>query len=217
MKELITPSYKLENIIGRGAEAKIYTTSVSGIKILAKERLPKTYRAPEIDSRLRKERTTQETRILLMASKQQLPVPRLIDVDTGTWTIYMEYLPYPQLKSCMDQVDIQTVFEIVGGTLANFHNLDIIHGDLTTSNMLWNGEDIYFIDFGLGFISTHIEDKAVDILVLKHTLESSHASYAEKAMEATLNAYQRGTANSSAVDRLDQIEHRVRYRSHGLE
>src|SRR4030042_1167648 len=49
----------------------------------------------------------------------------------------------------------------------------IINGDLTTSNMILNPDNkLYFIDFGLSFHSNKIEDKAVDLHLLKQALNA---------------------------------------------
>ena len=98
------------------------------------------------------------------------------------------------------------------------HKGDIIHGDLTTSNMMIRpylpidkifqsnsqnqlklsvvdiAKDIdrasfYMIDFGLSSVSNKIEDKAVDIYVLKRAFISSHPG-SENLFEMLLKNYQ---------------------------
>ena len=63
----------------------------------------------------------------------------------------------------------------IGKQLAEMHSLDLIHGDLTTSNMLLrpNGS-LVWIDFGLSYISNLPEDKAVDLYVLERAISSTH-------------------------------------------
>jgi TP53 regulating kinase-like protein len=36
------------------------------------------------------------------------------------------------------------------------HGVNIIHGDLTTSNMIYKDEDIYLLDFGLGALTATV-------------------------------------------------------------
>ena len=64
---------------------------------------------------------------------------------------------------------------LIGQCIAKLHNGGVIHGDLTTSNILLkknldeynlSANDLYFIDFGLSTISNSVEDKAVDLFVL---------------------------------------------------
>ena len=66
------------------------------------------------------------------------------------------------------------IMGLIGESVARIHQKDIIHGDLTTSNMIFKNEKVFFIDFGLGYISRKIEDKAVDIHLLKQALEAKH-------------------------------------------
>ncbi len=57
------------------------------------------------------------------------------------------------------------------------HEAGVVHGDLTTSNiMIKNDENhsIVFIDFGLASTQPNIEDKAVDLYVLERAFISTH-------------------------------------------
>jgi len=56
----------------------------------------------------------------------------------------------------------------------SFGNLGVIHGDLTTSNMIYKDDQIYLIDFGLSYVKTSIEDRAVDLYVLERAFISTH-------------------------------------------
>lgn len=66
-----------------------------------------------------------------------------------------------------------TLVNLIANSVAEMHSKGVIHGDLTTSNMMIrvnaNDEiaDLYLIDFGLSQFSNKIEDKAVDLYVLK--------------------------------------------------
>ena len=48
---------------------------------------------------------------------------------------------------------------------------------------------VYFIDFGLGFESKKIEDKAVDLHLIKQALEAKHFNNYEKFFQAVLKGY----------------------------
>jgi TP53 regulating kinase-like protein len=50
----------------------------------------------------------------------------------------------------------------------------VIHGDLTTSNMIYKDGQIYLIDFGLSYVKNSIEDRAVDLYVLERAFISTH-------------------------------------------
>ena len=88
--------------------------------------------------------------------------------------------------------------------------MSIIHGDLTTSNMILEKE-IKFIDFGLSFFSTKDEDKAVDLHLFRQALESRHHTMWEKCFEAALKGYRLGNVDySSVLTRLEKVESRGR-------
>ena len=68
------------------------------------------------------------------------------------------------------------------------HAIDVIHGDLTTSNMLLRSTSppsIVLIDFGLSYVSSLVEDKAVDLYVLERALASTHPEEEGKRKEDT--------------------------------
>lgn len=56
------------------------------------------------------------------------------------------------------------------------HDGQIIHGDLTSSNIMLRSpsNDLVLIDFGLGQMKPTIEDKAVDLYVLERAFISTH-------------------------------------------
>ena len=66
----------------------------------------------------------------------------------------------------------------VGSAIGKMHDADIVHGDLTTSNLMVQDKDgssqIVVIDFGLGMMKPTIEDKAVDLYVLERAFMSTH-------------------------------------------
>ena len=80
--------------------------------------------------------------------------------------------------------------KLIGIEIAKMHLADIIHGDLTTSNMMLrpNGE-LVLIDFGLSYVSTLVEDKAVDLYVLERAFASTHPD-SSTLFEGVLMAYE---------------------------
>jgi Kae1-associated kinase Bud32 len=91
------------------------------------------------------------------------------------------------------------------------HDKDIIHGDLTTSNMILK-EKVYFIDFGLGFNSTRIEDKAVDLHLLRQAFESKHYKHFEEFFKEVLEGYKLSKNWKEVLNRLEKVEMRGRYK-----
>lgn len=211
MCTVIVPEIEEGETIALGAEARTYAGKYLGYDVVVKHRFPKTYRAEQIDTLLRKNRSIQEVRLLVQARMVGVNVPFVLDIDKKEWKISQQRIFGSPLKDSMED-DIARKFKIVGQFMATLHNNNIIHGDLTTSNIIVDkNDDIWFIDFGLGFISAQIEDMAVDVLVLKHTLRSSHFAVWKEAMEAFLEGYRISNNFKSILKRMGKVENRIRY------
>jgi len=171
--------------LARGAEAIIYHTEEG----ILKERPPKTYRHPQLDATLRKTRTRKEAKILEQLQQLGIPAPRLLNKDEQQGTITMTFIKGIQLKEVLDTNPQQA--EHVGRHLTTLHDNNIIHGDLTTSNLILQEDGtIALIDFGLTTHSTRIEDKAVDLHLFKQALKSKHPQVEHKAWRSFLKGYQ---------------------------
>lgn len=193
--------------IAQGAESKLFLSKDRIIK----DRFRKTYRIKEIDDRLRKSRTKREAKILDKLKKIGFPIPRLIKTNE-TDTLEIQYIKGKLLRNILDNDNCISLGKEIGGKVAILHTNNIIHGDLTTSNMILNKE-IYFIDFGLGFFSEKIEDKAVDLHLLKESLESKHSEIWEKSYKAALEGYTKKAADGEDVlERVKLVEKRGRYK-----
>ena len=105
-----------------------------------------------------------------------------------------------------DVLDEKLSFRI-GEEISKLHSADIIHGDITTSNIMLQNDSLVFIDFGLGRHSHLDEDKAVDLLVLKKALQSIDYDLSLKYFEAVLNGY----GDESILNKISDIESRGRY------
>ncbi len=187
--------------IGRGAEAVI---TRAGERV-TKWRLPKGYRMAALDERIRRERTVMESRIISEARRCGVPTPIVLDVDSFSLT--MEHVEGVKLKDRIDPALSEGVGELVG----RLHACGIVHGDLTTSNMILQGEKIYFIDFGLAFHDQGIEAQGVDVHVFFQTVRSCH-----DRPEELISAFGRGYARTYAragevLRRVGEIEARGRY------
>lgn len=194
-------------VIQRGAEAVIY---LDGNKII-KERVSKGYRIKEIDEKLRKTRTRQEAKLLEKAGN----APKVLEVSDKTMKIEMEYIKGDLVKDVLDDVSKDKRHEIckeIGKRIGDLHKNDVIHGDLTTSNMILNEKGVVFIDFGLGFISKKEEDKAVDLHLLKHALESKHYEHFEDSFEKILEGYKSYDGAKEVLERLQKVSKRGRYK-----
>jgi len=196
-------------LIYRGAEANLYEDKGRIQKI----RVPKSYRVNQIDSTLRTRRTRQEAKIFDKLNAEKLPVPKILNIDEQKSSLEFEKIKGKQLKDVIDAKNYTSYGKQIGKFIATIHALDIIHGDLTTSNMIVKNKKIYFIDFGLGFFSKRVEDKAVDLHLLKEALDSKHYKIADKCFKTVLQVYKKAYKNATEVlDRLKKVEQRGRYK-----
>jgi TP53 regulating kinase-like protein len=204
-------------LISQGAEAKIYLTGSEEHKDkrIIKDRIKKDYRIEEIDNQLRRFRTRREAKILSKLHKFNF-VPKVLENDEKE-KLTIEYIEGPKIRDVLDKEyveDRESALDIcreIARKVKLMHDNDIIHGDLTTSNMILNenaeeGNKVFFIDFGLSFVSTKTEDKAVDLHLLKQALESKHYKIWKDCFNAVLEEYN----NKLILDRLMVVEKRGR-------
>ncbi len=195
----------------RGAEAVI---TISGDSVV-KERIKKGYREEHLDDQLRKSRTKREAKLIYLSRKAGVPTPLIRDVNLSTSTIEMSRIKGEKLKDVLDTMSKEKRLEAcrtIGEYIGRLHSKDLIHGDLTTSNMILKDSKMYFIDFGLGEINESIESKGVDLLLFKKALQSAHWRMALECFKAAVQAYTTEYAKASEVlERLRTIERRGRY------
>jgi len=213
-------------IISQGAEAKIILNEKNNLII--KDRISKSYRIKELDDKIRKSRTKAEKKLLEKASKiinapDPFPLKEFNKIE-------MPFINGKKLSENLDSFPLKKQKEIcktIGKQIAKLHEADIIHGDLTTSNMILvennnsssragglgkPQEQIFFIDFGLGYISRKIEDKAVDLHLLKQTLEAKHFKNWKELFESVEKGYKNYKESKKVLERLNVVEKRGRYK-----
>lgn len=211
-----------QKILFQGAEAKIIFSN----NLIIKKRVKKSYRIPELDEKIRKLRTRAEAKLLEKASKI-ISVPKVIKSDNlypkghkkvtseKSKEILMEFIKGKKLSKYLDNFPEKQqlkIFRQVGENISKLHDLNIIHGDLTTSNMILKNNNLYFIDFGLGFISPKIEDKAVDLHLLKQALEARHFKNWEKLFGEVIKSYKKSEKADLVLRQLEKVEKRGRYK-----
>lgn len=197
-----------ENIIDRGAEAVLIK---EGNRII-KRRVKKGYRHKKLDHRLRKKRTRWEARNIKKAGK--VNTPKILNVDEREKEIVMEFIKGERLSEVLNDFDLnkqKKIIKEIGKAVEEIHQENIIHGDLTTSNMILKNNKIYFIDFGLSFHSLRIEDKAVDLHLLKQALEAKHFQSWEELWREFKKSYQPKN-KQEVLKRLKKVENRGRYK-----
>ena len=90
-------------------------------------------------------------------------------------------LSFPIAFAVADEARGRAVSRAIGTSLGKMHDAAVVHGDLTTSNIMVKdtpgvepGFQIVMIDFGLATMQPGIEDKAVDLYVLERAFISTH-------------------------------------------
>ena len=204
-----------------GAEATLSEEILDGERVLVKLRAPKTYRAQELDNRLRKERTRSEAKLLREAARV-VNVPRVMRVDEKRGEMVLEFVMGKPLKEVLAKKPV--LCSAAGRCIRLLHDNGIIHGDLTTSNIIYvdpsetkksevladrvaQKGSLFFIDFGLGGFSKKIEDKATDLVVFKKTFMATHSGI-KNGWGKVLAGY---APSEELVARMEAIEKRARY------
>jgi TP53 regulating kinase-like protein len=212
-------------LLRKGAEAYLYKETWYSKEVIRKQRIKKAYRVSELDTLLRVARTAREANLMRTAKRVGVPTPTLYEIDTHETYIIMEFIEGRRLKEVLDTIDSERrkiLSRQIGLLIGRLHKNNLIHGDLTTSNMILTAKDkIYLIDFGLGYTSTSIEDKAVDLHLMKRALESTHYKFAKELFKAIIEGYREevGSATKNVYDRIKSIRQRGRYvrKSEGRE
>lgn len=223
--------------------------SVTG-RYIVKYRPPKAYRHPTLDAQLTKHRTLAEARLLHKLSLLGVSVPRLIAADARKGLLWMEDVGDNEVQVFEDEereehdsgangsvkiwiwkqeakhagVNEQVMRQVlvkVGEEIGKLHTHEVVHGDLTTSNIILrdNGNSLIpvLIDFGLGSQSTLAEDKAVDLYVLERAVNSTHPVHSEIYNNWLLEGYQAAYADKKKLKdvmrKLEDVRMRGRKRS----
>jgi Kae1-associated kinase Bud32 len=202
-------------ILYQGAESIVYLDKFQGEEVIVKERVAKKYRIKQLDDGLRKQRTRKEVKLLTEVRALGISTPKILQVDENNHKIVMEKIDGQTLKEYLNSVQINEVKIIcvrLGKLVGKMHSNGIVHGDLTTSNMLLKGDEIYFIDLSLGEFTQRVEDKAVDMKVLKEAIKSTHFKIFNDAWGNILTGYKETCKNFDAVlNQLKEVEMRARY------
>jgi len=197
-------------LVAQGAEAKLFEAKAEGKKVLLKQRVPKAYREKELDDVLRASRTNVEARMLSKARSLGVETPKVFSVDKEKKEIVMEFVEGKRLKDVLGEERIGLCKE-VGEAIALMHAGNLIHGDLTTSNILAKGKNLFFIDFGLAKQSAKPEDKAVDLLVFRKTFEATHVELMPRGWELILEGYLKAGGEKQVLKQMEKVEKRARY------
>ena len=237
-------------LISQGAEARVWKVPINDNNdpsrpfVVCKERFSKAYRHPDLDQRLTKSRCRSEARILEKCAKFGIRVPQVIRVEAPL--LYTEFIGAPTVKARLVLANekhnkiMETIHtslaQAIGSLIGRLHNSGIVHGDLTTSNILWGATsdhdddddlltmELVLIDFGLSKSTNSVEEQAVDLYVLERALQSTHPELQKQFFEQLLQVYgkireehiehnnHKRKQTQSALSRLEQVRQRGRKR-----
>lgn len=194
-------------LLRKGAEAELFLIDYFGEKALLKKRTAKKYRNRVLDERIRRERMKVEAVLLNKAKKIGVRTPVIFNIDRKESSILMEFVEGERMKELVTEKNCVEFGKII----ALLHRNNIVHGDLTTSNAVVKGKEIALIDFGLGFESEKIEDKAVDFLALKKIFHSSHSSKKKEWVSLKESYKKNYFAAEDVLLQAEDVEKRARY------
>ncbi|MEM3112933.1 MAG: KEOPS complex kinase/ATPase Bud32 [Candidatus Pacearchaeota archaeon] len=200
-----------QKIIQQGAEAKILLDEKD--KLIIKDRISKNYRLPELDKKIRVKRTKTEAKLMEKASRI-INVPKIKKIEESK--IILDYIQGKKLSTWLDKLQKNLANETckkIGQSIAKLHDNNIIHGDLTTSNIILDkNNQVWFIDFGLGFHSERIEDKAVDLHLIRQALEAKHFLKWKEYWKNIESGYKVSRNYEKTIEQLKKVESRGRYK-----
>ena len=205
-------------LIKKGAEANLYLEEWHNREVIMKRRLPKRYRIQKLDKEIRSQRTIHEPHAIHKAKEAGVPTPTIFMVDVAESNIIMEFVDGKQVKKVLNDLPPRERLRIsrhIGGLIGRLHKHGIIHGDLTTSNMILTSDGkVIFVDFGLSERSTELETRGVDLHLMKRAFQSTHHKYAKECFEAVMDGYAEVLQEEEAknvLEKIREIERRGRY------
>ncbi|KAL6866072.1 serine/threonine-protein kinase bud32 [Amphichorda felina] len=239
------PASTPPTLITQGAEGRLYKTTylTPDLPCALKYRPPKPWRHPILDARLTKQRILSEARILARCRREGLRVPAVYAVDEAAGWLMLEWVPGAPVRVRINEalgdrtegIDadeaLRDLMRRIGAAVGAMHKMGVVHGDLTTSNMMLSpkplntvdGEpqgqegsldgEIVIIDLGLASTSPLHEDRAVDLYVLERAFGSTHPR-AECIFDELLDAYRTCFPQAPVVlKKLEDVRMRGRKRS----
>jgi TP53 regulating kinase-like protein len=207
-----------KTLFKKGAEASLYLADWHQRRVIIKLRVPKKYRSSVLDEQIRSYRTVHEPQLIHEAKAAGVPTPLIYMVNVAESSITMEYIEGQQVKQLLNNVSKAKRNDLcvrIGEAIAKLHCHSLIHGDLTTSNMIINPEGkLFFVDFGLGEKNGELEAQGVDLHLLKRALQSTHYLFWEECLQSVLCGYTSvlGVEVAEKVyEKIREIEKRGRY------
>ncbi|TFK98394.1 hypothetical protein BDV98DRAFT_606953 [Pterulicium gracile] len=204
------------------------------VPVFLKHRFTKGYRHPSLDGSLTKARVAGEAKAILKCSRAGVNVPGLRLIDAPAGILGLEWIEGNSVRRLLPDdspeedehqlasetalqptlsledygLSIPGLMALIGAEIAKMHLADVIHGDLTTSNMMLRKHagsttskpaQLILIDFGLSYVSGLVEDKAVDLYVLERAFASTHPEPENEIFDKDFNPEEANEEISPAV------------------
>eukprot|EP00298_Acanthocystis_sp_HF-20_P001326 c11730_g1_i1.p1 GENE.c11730_g1_i1~~c11730_g1_i1.p1 ORF type:complete len:227 (+),score=84.50 c11730_g1_i1:52-732(+) len=216
-------------LVYQGAEARLFRGSLFGKDVAIKERFSKKYRLAALDSSLTSQRLKQEVRTVSRLLKSGVPTPSIFFVDIENGRIFYEWINGITVKKYIEEICVTSdskneLAVAIGKSIAQMHKIGVIHGDLTSSNMMiktanQEGSEssvqdrLVLIDFGLSAGMGNAEDMAVDLYVMERAFISTHPNI-QSTVDVIIASYkQYGEHDTTAVmSKLKEVRLRGRKR-----
>ncbi len=190
-------------LLHKGAEADLFLTKLGPWKAVIKHRVRKSYRNHQLDSRIRRERTAREATALNEAKHAGVRTPSILEVDLRDCSISMTFVEGNVARNqldCLNGPESLEVFREIGRQIGKLHHSGLVHGDMTTSNIILPANEHPFIlDFGMSSHSTEPEDRGVDLHLLQRSISTSHAMDPRPSERAIFQGYSRVLGEREAV------------------
>jgi Kae1-associated kinase Bud32 len=201
-------SFKILKQIYEGAEAKLFLILLDSKKYILKQRIDKNYRVKKLNDKIIKFRIRRESKILEKVGKLKLKVPKVKETNLAEKQIIMEFIDAKGLINYIPKD--KNLLKKLAKDIVKLHNNNIIHGDITLENILYDPKTKknILIDFGLAFESHKIEDFATDLAVFKSSLT---ADFSEDHWDLFLNEYLKKTIHPTIKTQLEKVEKRKKY------
>jgi len=202
----------------RGAEADLSLATIGPWRVVIKRRVRKEYRTPSLDEQIRHDRTISEASRIHEAKTAGAKVPSIVGVDVENNAIVMTHLDGTVARERLDDMsinDARKLLRSIGEQIGLLHTAGIVHGDLTTSNVIVSpsGEP-FIVDFGMSRRSTEPEDRGVDLHLLQRSIVASHNKDSSSMMNSMIRGYEQTAgkkAASSTWRKAREIARRGRY------
>lgn len=202
----------------RGAEADLFLSRINKWRTVIKQRVAKKYRDPEMDNRLRRSRTLSEASMMHDARVAGVRVPSILELDLQKNTIAMTLVAGTVVRDCLDSMkekDANELFRQLGHEIGRLHLAGIVHGDLTTSNIIAvSFGPPFIVDFGMSSRTDEPEDRGVDLHLLQRSISVSHKHDASSLIKSFAEGYTDSAGpkiSNATVQKAREISRRGRY------